>query len=179
MRSVSVPVVEGESERPEDCIALGECVIRDLPPGLPQGTPIEVEYRYAANGRISVFARVPSVRYSAHVEINRDEVRNLARRGDLAGSPVGRGPSGRDGSRRRGRSRGRYEGRGQRAQAAGRGVYRSGPGRRCRAACPGCAGEARPKPSTGPGRGFHAPPGGRSPARSRTRVQRRLAAGAR
>ena len=40
-----------------------------------------------------------------------------------------------------------------------------------RAACPGHAGEARPEPSTGPGRGFHAPPGGRPPARSEARVQ--------
>jgi len=76
-RSVVVPVVEGESERPEDCIALGECVVRDLPSGLPQGTRIEVEYRYAANGRISVSARIPSVRYSEQVEIRRDEARNL------------------------------------------------------------------------------------------------------
>ena len=80
-RSVRVPVVEGESHRPEECIALGECVVRDLPPGLSQGTPIEVEYRYAANGRISVSARVPSVRQSAHVEIKRDQVQEL---GDLA-----------------------------------------------------------------------------------------------
>jgi len=79
-RSVRVPVVEGESHRPEECIALGECVVRDLPPGLPQGTPIEVEYRYAANGRISVSARVPSVRQSAHVEIKRDQAEEL---GDL------------------------------------------------------------------------------------------------
>lgn len=76
-RSVRVPVVEGESERPEDCIALGECIVRDLPPGLPQGASIEVEYLYAANGRISVMARVPSVRYSEQVEIQRDHTRNL------------------------------------------------------------------------------------------------------
>jgi molecular chaperone DnaK len=71
-RSVQVRVVEGESERPEACIALGECVVRDLPPGLPQNTPVEVEYAYHANGRLSVSARVPSVRYSQHVEIRRD-----------------------------------------------------------------------------------------------------------
>jgi molecular chaperone DnaK len=79
-RSVKVGVVEGESERPEACITLGECVVRDLPPGLPQNTPVEVEYAYHANGRISVSARLPSVRYSQHVEIKRDDVRNL---GDL------------------------------------------------------------------------------------------------
>ncbi|MBN2294852.1 MAG: Hsp70 family protein [Pirellulales bacterium] len=68
---VMVSVVEGESRRPEHCIALGECVIRDLPPGLPQGARIEVEYQYAANGRLSVSARVPSTRQSAHVTIER------------------------------------------------------------------------------------------------------------
>jgi molecular chaperone DnaK (HSP70) len=71
-RSVKVPIVEGESRRPDECIPLGECTVRDLPPGLPQGTPIEVEYRYAANGRISVSARVPSTRQSACVEIKRE-----------------------------------------------------------------------------------------------------------
>ena len=69
----SVRVVEGESDRPEDCIALGECVVRELPPGLPPKSNIEVEYAYAANGRISVVARVPSVRHSAQVEIRRSQ----------------------------------------------------------------------------------------------------------
>ncbi len=70
-QSVHIRVVEGESDRPEDCIALGECVVRGLPPGLPSKSDIEVEYSYAANGRISVVARVPSVRHSAQVAIER------------------------------------------------------------------------------------------------------------
>jgi molecular chaperone DnaK (HSP70) len=72
-RSVHVRVVEGESDRPEDCIALGECVVRELPPGLPPKSNIEVEYSYAANGRISVVARVPTIRHSAQVEIERNQ----------------------------------------------------------------------------------------------------------
>ena len=68
---VMVTIVEGESRRPEHCIALGECIIRDLPPGLPQGSRIEVEYQYAANGRLSVSARLPATRQSAHVTIER------------------------------------------------------------------------------------------------------------
>jgi molecular chaperone DnaK len=92
-RSVRVPVVEGESERPEDCIALGECIVRDLPPGLPQAAPIEVEYRYAANGRISVAARVPSVRFSAQVEIQRDESRSLDDLDTWRARLLGRSPS--------------------------------------------------------------------------------------
>ena len=71
---------KGESERPEACIALGECVVRDLPAGLPQGTPIEVEYRYATNGLLAVSARIPSARLSTQVDIKRHDVRDL---GDL------------------------------------------------------------------------------------------------
>ena len=76
-RSVRVRVVEGESDRPEDCIALGECVVRNLPTGLAAQTKIEVEYSYAANGRISIVARIPSIRHSAHVEIERDHASEL------------------------------------------------------------------------------------------------------
>lgn len=70
-RTVAVPVVEGESERPEFCASLGKCVVRDLPPGLPKGTPVEVTYRYALNGRVSVSARVPTTGHAAEVEIER------------------------------------------------------------------------------------------------------------
>ncbi len=69
--SVRVAVVEGESPRPEHCIPLGKCIIRDLPPGLSQGTRIDVQYEYAANGRLSVSARMPSTGQSAEVEIER------------------------------------------------------------------------------------------------------------
>ena len=71
-RTIAVPVVEGESERPEFCVPLGRCVVRDLPPGLPKGTPVEVGYRYLANGRLAVSAWVPSTGHSAGVEIHRD-----------------------------------------------------------------------------------------------------------
>jgi molecular chaperone DnaK len=80
-RNVRVAVVEGESHRPDACIPLGVCVVRDLPPGLPQGTSIEVEYRYATNGLLTVSARIPSVRLSTQVEIKRGEARDLS---DLA-----------------------------------------------------------------------------------------------
>lgn len=76
-RTIHVLVVEGESHRPEQCIALGNCVIRDLPPGLPKGTEVEVEFSYAANGILSVVARVPSVRQSAAVEILRQRDHDL------------------------------------------------------------------------------------------------------
>lgn len=76
-KEVLVPVVEGESHRPEDCITWGKCVVQNLPPDLPDGTPVEVEYRYGGNGCISVSAPVPSARQSARVEIERELTRNL------------------------------------------------------------------------------------------------------
>jgi len=71
-RDVAVPVVEGESERPEFCVLLGKCVVRDLPPRLPKGTWVDVAYRYLANGRLAVSAWVPDSGQSAEVEILRD-----------------------------------------------------------------------------------------------------------
>ncbi len=71
-RSVAVPVVEGESERPEFCLKLGKCVVSGLPMGLPKGTPVEVEYRYESNGRLSVAARLPGVGKQARVVIERE-----------------------------------------------------------------------------------------------------------
>jgi molecular chaperone DnaK len=76
-QAVCVVVVEGESHRPEACITLGECIVRDLPPGLPKSTAVEVEYAYGADGRISVSARVPSIRYSRRIEIQRNAGRDL------------------------------------------------------------------------------------------------------
>ena len=79
-RNVKVPIVEGESRDPAECISLGECTVRDLPQGLAKGTAVKVELSYAANGRISVSARVARTRQSAHVELDRHQARQL---GDL------------------------------------------------------------------------------------------------
>ncbi|HUY35157.1 MAG TPA: Hsp70 family protein [Pirellulales bacterium] len=78
--TVKVAVVEGESQRPEYCIALGECVVRDLPAGLPAGASVDVEYAYAANGTLTVRARVTNARQSSTVEIHRPNAREM---GDL------------------------------------------------------------------------------------------------
>jgi len=53
-RSVRIVVLEGESEIPEACTRVGQCVIRGLPPGLPAGWPVEVRYSYGENGRLNV-----------------------------------------------------------------------------------------------------------------------------
>ncbi len=53
-RSILVQIVEGESASPDDCSQIGKCSVRQLPPNLPAETPIEVRFRYAANGRLTV-----------------------------------------------------------------------------------------------------------------------------
>lgn len=56
--NVRICVLEGESEIPEACTEVGVCVIRDLPPNLPAGWPVEVRYAYRENGRLQVAARL-------------------------------------------------------------------------------------------------------------------------
>ena len=75
-QSVVVPVVEGESQRPQQCIALGTCVVRDLPTELAAGSDVYVQYRYEANGLIRVSAKLPDARREATVEIKREEMQN-------------------------------------------------------------------------------------------------------
>ncbi|HUY32107.1 MAG TPA: Hsp70 family protein [Pirellulales bacterium] len=70
--NVKISVVEGESELPEACTEVGTCVIRDLPPNLPAGWPVEVRYAYQENGRLQVAAKL--LGHAAHViaEFTRD-----------------------------------------------------------------------------------------------------------
>ncbi|OYV82676.1 MAG: hypothetical protein B7Z73_16900, partial [Planctomycetia bacterium 21-64-5] len=56
--NVKITVLEGESEVPDACIEVGTCVIRDLPPNLPAGWPVEVRYSYQENGRLKVSAKL-------------------------------------------------------------------------------------------------------------------------
>ncbi|HEV3003805.1 MAG TPA: Hsp70 family protein, partial [Pirellulales bacterium] len=70
--SVLVRIVEGESPSPEACTPIGTCVIRDLPKGLPARSPVEVEFRYAADGRLTVRVKVVGSDHVAQQEIARD-----------------------------------------------------------------------------------------------------------
>lgn len=53
-QSLVLQVVEGESPVPEECSQVGRCVCRELPPGLPIHTPVDVQFRYEDNGRLSI-----------------------------------------------------------------------------------------------------------------------------
>ena len=57
-RSIRVQIVEGESAAPADCSEIGKCSVHQLPANLPAQTPVEVEFRYAENGRLTVFVSV-------------------------------------------------------------------------------------------------------------------------
>lgn len=52
---VTVEVTEGESKDPEECVAIGKCVISGLPPR-PAGAPVQVSFKYNEDGRIEVHA---------------------------------------------------------------------------------------------------------------------------
>jgi molecular chaperone DnaK len=70
--NVKVTVVEGESELPDACIEVGTCVIRDLPPGLPAGWPVEVRYTNQENGRLQVAAKLVGHEAKVTTEFLRD-----------------------------------------------------------------------------------------------------------
>jgi molecular chaperone DnaK len=75
-RSVKIQLLEGESCIPEQCTELAMAGIRNLPPGLPAGTNIDVWYSFQANGRVAVRATIPNVGKPARIELER--VRGLA-----------------------------------------------------------------------------------------------------
>lgn len=71
-KAVVVKIVEGESALPEHCTLIGRCVVQDLPPNLPAGTPVEVKFTYSANGRLSVQVNVVGADKQVSHEIIRE-----------------------------------------------------------------------------------------------------------
>lgn len=69
--NVRVRLLEGESENPVFCSALGQCIVH-LDQTLPKGTAIRVNCHYDASGTISVSANVGATKSSAHVELKRE-----------------------------------------------------------------------------------------------------------
>jgi len=69
--NVKVDVIEGGDASGNGATPIGKCVIEDLPPGLPTGSRINVFFRYADNGRLTVKARLPDVDREATLSIER------------------------------------------------------------------------------------------------------------
>lgn len=70
-RSIAINVIEGGDASGKNATPIGKCVIRDLPPDLPAGTPVEVLFTYAENGRLTVKARLPDLQLEARLDIER------------------------------------------------------------------------------------------------------------
>ncbi len=71
-RSIIVRVLEGESKQPDLCSQIGRSVLRDLPPGLPKGYPINVIFSYATNGRLNVEAVLSGTQRKVRIELERE-----------------------------------------------------------------------------------------------------------
>ena len=70
--SVLVQIVEGEAASPDACTAIGQCVIRDLPPDLPAGSPVGVKFKYGTDGRLAVTVQVSPKGKPIRQEITRE-----------------------------------------------------------------------------------------------------------
>jgi molecular chaperone DnaK len=68
---ILIRIVEGEAPDPKDCTQLGQFVIEPLPPGLPAGSPIRLDYTYDQSGRIKVQALVDVPKLRTEVRIAR------------------------------------------------------------------------------------------------------------
>jgi molecular chaperone DnaK len=72
-QSIVLKVLEGEHTDPDACIPIGRAVLRDLPPGLPQGHPLDVTYAYAANGRLTVHLQVAETEKQLTLKLQRGD----------------------------------------------------------------------------------------------------------
>lgn len=71
-RDVAIRVIEGGDASGNNATPIGRCVIHDLPPGLPAGTPVEVSFTYEANGRLTVCGRLPGHGAEASLTVERE-----------------------------------------------------------------------------------------------------------
>ena len=69
---IHVNVLEGDAIDPVACEEIGDFRILGLPPNLPAGSPVELEYAYDANGRINASARELTNNIEASTQIVRE-----------------------------------------------------------------------------------------------------------
>ncbi|QDV14879.1 Chaperone protein DnaK [Rosistilla oblonga] len=70
--SVKIQVVEGGDDSGNDATQIGSCVIDELPDTLPQGTSVDVQFRYSGDGRLRVTATMPDIDRQVRLTLNRD-----------------------------------------------------------------------------------------------------------
>jgi len=71
-KSILVQIVEGESPSADECSPLGRCSVRNLPPDLPAGSPVEVAFHYQPDGRLKVRVVVPGAKKAIETRIVRE-----------------------------------------------------------------------------------------------------------
>lgn len=71
-KSILVQVVEGESPSADECNPIGRCSVRQLPPNLPEQSPVDVFFQYAPNGRLKVKVTVPNTDTKVETEFTRE-----------------------------------------------------------------------------------------------------------
>jgi molecular chaperone DnaK len=82
---VNLRIIESGANPEDPYVDLGECLVEDLPRGLPEATPIEVTIRYDEQARVHVSAIEPSSGRAAKTTIVREEnVRRLPREAGAA-----------------------------------------------------------------------------------------------
>lgn len=70
-RNVVANIIEGGDMSGNNATKIGKCTIKDLPPDLPAGTPVDVAFSYSDNGRLTVRARLPTLGLGAVLVIER------------------------------------------------------------------------------------------------------------
>ena len=77
-KSILIQIIEGESPSPDDCSQIGKCSVKPLPENLPVQSPVEVIFRYAENGRLTVVVSVGGKRIRHDIErensLSRDQL---------------------------------------------------------------------------------------------------------
>ena len=71
-KRIHVEILEGEARDPAGCTLIGDFRVTNLPEVLPKGSPVEITYRYDANGRIHAAAKELTSGQVAETEIVRD-----------------------------------------------------------------------------------------------------------
>jgi molecular chaperone DnaK len=70
-QSIAINVIEGGDSSGKNATPIGRCVIRDLPPALPGGTPVEVFFTYGEDGRLTIRGRLPDLGREATLDVER------------------------------------------------------------------------------------------------------------
>ena len=69
--NVKIEIVEGGDDRGTNATKIGKCVVDDLPRGTRKGTNVDVQFDYAADGRLTVRAALPEVDRKITMTLNR------------------------------------------------------------------------------------------------------------